>query len=153
MDQIEAAKLLGIDARTLRRYTKMDPPLPSTKANVRNADYSGPDIVEWFVRYQLQQFKDTLSLSPEDKRLADAREALARAELREIELATTKGELLKVKDVETEWSSLILMFRQTLLNLPHILATTIDDGLSYQQRKDKVQREIDTILKTLAEGK
>ena len=139
LNQSEAAKLLGVTERTIRDWQKLTPNLPFKKINQTVAEYDASEIVSWFTEYKLQQFKNTQVYTTEDKKLFETREAAARAELKEIELSVAKGDLLPVKDVEIQWTNLILTIRQSILTLPHVIATIIDDGLSYQEKKYKIQ--------------
>jgi phage terminase Nu1 subunit (DNA packaging protein) len=153
MKQTEAAILLGVKPKTLISWAKLDPPLPVTKISATEVDYDAPSIVQWLVQYEVQKYAQKNVYSSEEKKLAETREAFAKAELQEIKLAEIKGELLPVKEVQTVWTNQVLVIRRGLLNLPHRLATAVEDGLSYQEKKDKAQQIIDEVLEFLASTK
>lgn len=151
--QKEVARLLGIDTRTVKLYQALeDDPLPVIKAGIRIADYEDEEVITWYVRYCIGQYKKTLAFTTDDKKKYETREALARAEQREIDVAKSKGELLRAQDVEQEWTNELTNIKRTLLTVPHKLAVSVEDGLSYSEKKEIAQKLIDETLKLLAKG-
>ena len=148
MNQIEAAKLLGVTERTLRNWEKEVPPIPVNQITDTRVEYDAPMIVKWYVDFKLSQYAKANVGS--DKKAAETREAFAKAELREIELAKEKGELVPVDEVAEIWLKHVLVVRNTILNFPHQIAISIEDGLSYQEKKQKVQNMVDELLRNLA---
>ena len=150
LNQAEVANLLGVDVKTIRNYQKLEPGLPFNKVNATTTEYEPTEVVQWFVDYRLALFKANEVYTTEDKKLAEAREAFAKAELREIEVAKEHRKLILVSDVEKTWTDLILTVKRHLLNVPHRLAMAIEDGLTYEEKKEKGRLIIEEILKFLA---
>lgn len=150
MNQTEAATLLGVDPRVIRSYSKLTPPIPVSKSNATHTDYNGPDIVKWFVEYEIGKYKNSQDYSTEDRKKLQDREQAAKTEQREIELALVKGELVYAKDVEIAWTDLVMTIKRIMLNMPHKLAMSIDDGLTYDEKKLKATLLVEEVLKYLA---
>lgn len=150
MNQPEAANLLSVTVRTLNSWAGEDPPIPFKRVSQTEVIYEAPEIVRWFAAREVRKAIRTSSNWREEKDVAESREAVAKAELREIELARVKGDLLPVADVEREWTGHVLMVRQALLNVPHQVAVAFEDGLAYAEKKLKLQSMIDGLLRNLA---
>ncbi len=150
MNQLEAANLLSVTVRTLSSWHSEDPPIPFKRISQTELDYAAPEIVRWWGAREVRKAIRTSNNWQEEKMVAESREAVAKAELREIELARVKAELLPAGEVERAWTQMLLTFRQALLNMPHQLAVAFEDGLAYAERKAKVQAMIDRALRDLA---
>lgn len=150
MNQVEAANLLSVTARTLNDWAREDPPIPVKKSAKGELNYEGPEIVRWRTAREVNKAIRISNNWQEERQIAESREAVAKAELREIELAKVKGDLLLAAEVEREWTGEVLMVRQALLNIPHQLAVAIQDGMNYAEKKTKAQALIDALLHNLA---
>jgi phage terminase Nu1 subunit (DNA packaging protein) len=91
--------------------------------------------------------KDALS----QKRVADARKAMAEASLKELKVRQLAGELVYRADIENEIAERIAVARHTLMRVPATLTPRFPKKLA-QQLAEQVRIEIEHVLITLAEG-
>ena len=148
--QGEMAQLLGVGQRSIRDWQKLTPGLPFTKLRETACEYDAAEVIQWFAAFRTAQALARETFSADDKRMAETREAIARAEQREIDVAKSKGELVEVKDVEATWTALVLTTKRILLNVPHRLAMVMEDGQTYDERKDKARILVEEALKALS---
>jgi phage terminase Nu1 subunit (DNA packaging protein) len=151
MNQSEAAQLLSVTSRTLNLWASEEPPIPCKRISQTELNYDASEIVRWYAAHEVTKALRATENRSDEREVAETRDALAKAELREIELAKVKGALLPAADVEREQTRLVLIIRQALLNVPHQVSVAFEDGLSYSERKEKAQKMIDTILRGLAD--
>jgi phage terminase Nu1 subunit (DNA packaging protein) len=151
MNQPEAAALLGITTRTLNNYSTEDPPIPLKRISQTCVEYDPSEIVRWFVAHEVSKALRASGSSADEKRIAETRQAVAVAELREIELGKAKGELVLAADMKQEETRLVLTIRQALLTFPHLLAISFEDGLTYAVRKARAEVMVGSVLKILAQ--
>jgi phage terminase Nu1 subunit (DNA packaging protein) len=77
----------------------------------------------------------------------------ARADKVELDIALKKQDLVPVKDVESEWVSMTLSFRNKMLSLPTALAQELADEMNPKEIEVILKRSISEALTelTLAE--
>ncbi|MFK7827923.1 MAG: hypothetical protein AB8G05_27490 [Oligoflexales bacterium] len=64
---------------------------------------------------------------PKEKNEDELRYLKSRADKIELEVALKKGELVTIKEVETEWNKMTLAFRNKMLGIPGALAPVLAD--------------------------
>lgn len=128
LTQKEAARRLGITPRALRKLGTYHE-VPREKSG----GYPWPRVRDWYIRFKQDEAvsrKTGGALAPADtdkKKAANyyaarARKEEALAELRELEVAQLKGELVHVDDFEELLSSLFGTLRARLLAFPGLVA-------------------------------
>jgi len=163
LSQSDVIKLIGVSSQTVRNWAKSthDPSIgkfPSYKMDGRQNVYSWIEILAWYVRYQaFTKYKDAITSVTIDgnpkatKEEGDARRSMATAQLAELELAQAQDKLVDAKEVEDQYSDLVLKIRSKLLALPARFAAITVDGLAASEKEDKYQDELYIVLKELAE--
>jgi predicted DNA-binding transcriptional regulator AlpA len=147
MNQSEVCKLLSVSRQTVTAWQKEKPPIPFERIGSAVV-FDAPEVVAWFAAREVSKALLSNAYVSDERKAAECRDAMARAELREIELARVKGELLPAGEVQREWTGLVIITRNAMLNLAHPLAI-IEDGLTYAVKKEKILRQIENVLRVL----
>jgi phage terminase Nu1 subunit (DNA packaging protein) len=132
ISQAELAKILEVTARTIRNWILEnqdgDYPFPIAVKSVSKTTgdkYNLSHVVSWLMADAARKAVAKLDASDVNKDAASLRKTLAEAELKEMELARRKGELLEVQDIERTWTGALARFRSTLLGCRGSLAEDV----------------------------
>ena len=141
----QLADFLGFSEPSLTAWQGEDPPMPVLRHGVSGSEneYSSADVVTWLVE---RTRRKACTTTPRDRLY------LADAELREIELAHKRGELVPAADVEGHWAGLVLGARKALLALPGPLAQRLETSPGVDSKRQVLREEIDRALADLATG-
>ena len=85
-----------------------------------------------------------------DKNKEDARYKAANADLKELELAFKKGELLAKSDVESEVSEILVICRNKFLILPEVLTSLVHGVEDRLKVKGIIKKKVYEVLEELA---
>ena len=159
LTQTQLAGALGVVDRSIRNWIKdADPAYPFPRiegANDRETRYSLAQVVKWLCDDAARAALSRVDASPENQAAATLRKTIADAELKELELARRKDELLEVQDVERTWTGALSRFRSTLLGSRSALAEDILrlETLAYPEIGAVYDRYIYQALSDLSELK
>ena len=150
--------LLYINRRTLKNWMELeDDPCPYVKND--GADFKidpyifeWPRVLAWYVKREVNKSLRRYGDAPVDAAEADFRNKAAAATLKEMKILQQQGVLVEASKIESVWTNKIQTAKKLLLTVPHKAALTLGDGLSYQQRKVAIEREIEAALRTLADA-
>jgi len=140
----QLAKMFDRRPRRIQELVKEGMP------HLSRGKYDQGKCFEWYVRYlhnKIEKKGDEFSGLNEQR----VRGMRASAEVKEIELARKKGELVKLSDVQRVWSDLILMTKARLLSIPPRLAIDILGESSRVMMQAKIERAIKDALTQLAD--
>lgn len=155
MDADTVAELLGVTTRQLRNYVK-DKGLPCG-GDQRGRIFEWGKVREWYVSYRVSiagnggsRGNETCSSAPyplADEQKETFKEALRRktsaeADLKEIERAIKRREVVAVADAKVMLDRLFTTVKQKLLGIPSKLSTRLDGVKDRNQRKAILESEI-----------
>lgn len=118
--------------------------------------YDRDDCVGWYIRY-LQALVEKRAIVDEGGKIfATEREERLRllradADLREIELARERGELVSIADVERDMADLILTTKARVMAVPPRVAPELVGETSRVMAQAKVEKELKDALLNLAQ--
>ena len=160
LTQAELARIIGVTTRTIRNWVKDndqgDHPFPRHQGTRANSEhYHLTQVINWLIEDATRAAQRRLEATPEDQAAATLRKTLAEAELKEVELARRKDELIEAADVERTWTSAILRFRGTLLGARSSLAEAVlrDERPTFATVTEAYDRVIYGALTELSELK
>lgn len=121
LDTETVAELLGVTARQVRNWVK-DKGLPS-RDDARGRRFIWRDTLEWYVSYRAEKDGSRGSQAPpepaadetESLEEATTRKTIAEADLKELELATKRGEVVAIADAERTIATIAKNIQQKLL--------------------------------------
>lgn len=140
LTQSEAAQLLRLSTRQIRNLEAAGMP---ARGDGAKRWYRWSEVHPWFVQYKQRE------VSPSDAETWKIREQAARAQKAEIELAASRGEVVRVDDALALLSSILETHRRAAAAIPNrwapalVGATTVGE---MQQRLDEQVREFLTVL-------
>jgi phage terminase Nu1 subunit (DNA packaging protein) len=110
----------------------------------------------WYIRY-LQAALEKKAVPMANGGYAGEREERVRllraeAELKEMELAKEREQLVAIADVEREWSAIVLSVKARIMAIPARLAPEILGETSRVMAQEKIERECKEALRLLARG-
>lgn len=120
----------------------------------KRGEYDGLKCMLWYIRY-LQAALEKKSVPMSDGSYAGEREERIRllraeAELKEIELAKQRGQLVTIEDVEHEWTNLVLMTKARIMVVAPRLAPELVGENSRVMIQAKIERSLKEALSVLA---
>lgn len=115
----------------------------------QQARFPWPEVWRWYL--QRERAKAREAVKPADTTLVEAerRELVAKAELRELELAERKGELVPLADFDRAVAATFARVRSKLLNLPNAVAMRVT-GETLAARTAQAQALVDEIMGELS---
>lgn len=130
LDTDDVAALLGVTDRQVRNYVK-DKALPC-RDDGRRRLFSWPDVLEWYILFRLEKSgsrgKPEPSPDPiqsESMEVALCRKTIAEADLKELELATKRGQVIAVSDVQRTMANLAKAMQTKILSWPTKMASRL----------------------------
>lgn len=121
MNKVQAAKCFRVSTNTITEWVRKGCPCEKKGRNGDQYVFDLPAIITWRVEQLVQQAMGPL-LKHDDLASAMKREAFAKAELRELELAEKRKTLINVEAASTIVTRGIMETRSQLLALPTKLA-------------------------------
>lgn len=146
VSQGTAAKALGMTPRWFRQFS--DAPRNSDKS------YSIPVVVAWWLAKKIAELeRDSIGDADPDSELAQAKlkQIYVNTQIRELELAERKSELLPALDVRAEAARVAGVVKQRLLSMPALLAARVQ-GLPVDQCAHAMELEIRDVLDELEQA-
>ena len=140
--QKEMAEFLGVGQPAVLAYRKDGCP---ARQSGRNWLYDTGEVVEWL--------KDRARKSAEAPEAAEERARLlrAQAELKEMDIAVRRGDLVEREQAEKAWADLVMAFRARILQLPPRGAEL--SGMRPAEAEARLKQLVQEALTELAEGK
>lgn len=167
LDSETVAELLGVTVRMLRIYCK-DKGLPF-HGDPRGRSFRWSEVREWFVEYRIAQAQncgnggnatppkppDSDPEAPQEVPQETFKEALTRktradADLKELELAVKRGQVVAIDDVRKTLEGLFTTVKQKILAIPSKLGGRLDGIRDRNQRKAILEAECRQVCQELA---
>ena len=142
IDQI--AHLLQLTPRMVNLHAK-EHGMP----RIDRGQYDIVACVHWYIEYLKKLIKDARR-GDETEQQARARLTIATADLRELELARAKGELIEVDLVKILWERLVASFKTKMLSIPSKLPQWLIICKDINQIKGLLDQEIYEALSELS---
>lgn len=140
------AKLLMLSDRRVQQLTK-EGVIPKAE----RGRYELAPAVQGYIRY-LQERSLRSDQSPIDYHTEKARLTKAQADREEVEAAKAMGEVVSVKQVETNLANLFAEVRANFRNVPDRVVSALIGSTDEREVKAVLLREIDLVLHALAES-
>lgn len=140
-NQVELAKIIGIDRKTIQRWRK-DPTFPKPRSDNR---YSVKEVVEWKEEHG-STAGDLVS-----KESAQVRSIMLQNEKLEIQVGILKGEYTPNVDIDQQVSEMVQQAKRELLALPASLAPQVI-GQTVAEAEKIIKQSIVEALKSLHEN-
>jgi phage terminase Nu1 subunit (DNA packaging protein) len=118
---------------------------------VGRGEYDLVQCVHWFIDYKDQLIKEARR-GDETEQQARARLVKATADLRELELAAARRELISVGTVKFLWERIVVSFKTKILSIPSKLPQRLIVCKDINQIKDLLEREIYEALSELSKS-
>lgn len=126
----DVASLLGVSERMIRNYMK-DNDLPCI-GDGRGRRFVWAEVREWYVRYRIEKDgnrgNEPCQIPGDDDENMDEvqlRKLKAEADLKELELATKRGEVVAIEDVKRSMENVAASLKSAILAMPSKLATRL----------------------------
>jgi hypothetical protein len=146
LDQEQAADLAGMAARSLRSAEKSDDPPP------RGANgYPCREFGEWLTRRHLRGLGVAADGQVFDLKSEQARFNHHAANLKQLEEAQLRGDLLQAEEVLEQWQAILANVRARILSLPGKLAPQAYAAHTAQKVEDLLRQGIHEVLEELSE--
>jgi phage terminase Nu1 subunit (DNA packaging protein) len=146
LDTDDIASLLGVSDRQVRNYVK-DKGLPC-KDDPRGRRFSWPDVLEWYIIFRLEKSgsrgnpePDPATDQTESMEAALCRKTVAEADLKELELATKRGQVVAVADVHRTMANLSKAMQTKILSMPTKLSARLVGLKEREQIRHVLDRE------------
>jgi len=144
--QEQAADLAGITTQGLRQAVKSDDPPPRDPAG-----YPCRDFGEWLQRRHLRGLGVAADGQVFDLKSEQARFNHHAANLKQLEEAQLRGDLLQAEDVLQMWQAILANVRARILSLPGKLAPQAHAAKTAQKVEDLLRQGIHEVLEELSE--
>jgi phage terminase Nu1 subunit (DNA packaging protein) len=135
LDTDDVASLLGVSDRQVRNYVK-DKGLPCK------------DVLEWYILFRLEKSgsrgnpePDPATDQTESMEAALCRKTVAEADLKELELATKRGQVVAVADVHRTMANLSKAMQTKILSMPTKLSARLVGLKEREQIRHVLDRE------------
>ena len=132
----QIAHLLNLSERMVNLHVKQH-----GMPRIDRGQYDIVACVHWYIEYLQKLIKDARR-GDETEQQARARLTRATADLRELELAKAKGELIEVDQAKSLWERLIVSFKTRMLGIPTKAPQRLIICKDINQIKDLLEREI-----------
>lgn len=150
LTQKQVCALFNKEDRTIRNWEKEDPPLPSHGTG-KAKRYVWLECFEWWRNREFSALIQATRKGGEEVppiAISEARDAAAKAEMRELDLAAKRGELVVLRDVEARVASRIGQCVVTLNGIPNRIRARVGPEAALA-----VAKEINNARELLAGGK
>lgn len=146
--QTEIATLLGLSARQVHNLVQEQMPGVTTDGSRRW--YDGPVCVRWYWERKLAAA--VAEAAPPDTFDAQARLATVNAELKELELAERRGQLLPADYAAAQHEAMAELMKTFLTNLPGKMAPRLMGAKTIAQMQDGLTRAVNEALDALSQA-
>lgn len=147
--QLELARILGVDERTIQRWHKDGLPRHGEGRGIR---YPLTECIAWVRQRDREQVEaQTERGAPTDYDEAKARKMAAEAELAELELARARGTIVTVDDVERMLSAPLYRLRAKLLNLPSKWSPSLVGCRTIAEAQTRLEAAVEEAMLSLSE--
>jgi phage terminase Nu1 subunit (DNA packaging protein) len=146
LNQDQAAEVVGLTARRLRQLEEEGTGPARTAAGL----YDARELGQWLKRRVMSELgvaDDGVAYDYEAER---ARLTKAQADKTELEAAELAGHLVRVEDVETEWSRMLGAVRARLLSLPTKAAPRARVAVNDEEAAALIEAEVAEALQELS---
>lgn len=141
LTQIQVATLLECTERSIDIFRKQAAdPLPFHQLPGQFKTYVWSECKAWLLRKEGRKAVKAGGNAKDDIDAAKLEGQNLANEKTQIEIDIRKGQLLEVADVRAVWADGLVGIKQGLLNVGHVAATDIVDGMSYAKKKDIIDR-------------
>lgn len=127
LDTDDVAALLGVSDRQVRNYVKHKG-LPAEES-AHGYKFIWSDVLEWYVLFRLEKTGNRGTPPPDDPleqqesfAAATTRKTIAEADLKELELAMKRGQVVAVADVQRTMANVAKAMQTKILSWPTKLA-------------------------------
>jgi phage terminase Nu1 subunit (DNA packaging protein) len=142
----QIAHVLKLTPRMVNLHVK-DHGMP----RVSRGEYDLVQCVHWYIDYKDQLIKEARR-GDESEQQARARLVKATANLRELELARARREVIPVATVQIVWERIVVSFKTKVLSIPTKLPQRLVACKDINQIKDLLEREIGEALNELSKA-
>lgn len=149
MNKVEIAKCFRVSTNTLSEWVKKGCPCEKKGRNGEEYHFDLPAVITWRVEQLVQQAMGPI-FGGHDLRDAERREAFAKAELRELELAEKQKTLINTQAAARIVERGIMEARSQLLALPTKLAPRLIAFKTPAQIKAALERAVHNALAGLS---
>jgi phage terminase Nu1 subunit (DNA packaging protein) len=151
VDLKQVAKALNVSERRVQQLTKEGLPKED------RGKYDLGKCMLWYIRYLQAALEASGRRDSTDEDYGGMREERARllraeAELKEIELAKERGQVVTIADVEREWSAIVLSVKARIMAIPPRLAPEILGETSRVMAQAKIEKYCKEALAQLAKA-
>ena len=146
LTQSQAAELVGLTARRLRQLADEG----QGPAQTASGQYEARELGRWFRQRLMSELGVADDGQVYDYEAERARLTKAQADKTELEAAELAGHLVRVDEVEVEWSRMLGSVRSRLLSLPTKAAPRARTALNDEEAAALIEAEILEALQELS---
>lgn len=146
LTQEQAAEVVGLTARRLRQLADEG----NGPAQTAGGQYEAREIGRWFRERLMSELGVAEDGKVYDYEAERARLTKAQADKTELEAAELAGHLVRVEDVETEWSRMLGSVRARLLSLPTKAAPRARVAVNDEEAAALIEAEVVEALQELS---
>jgi phage terminase Nu1 subunit (DNA packaging protein) len=143
----ELARMLGVTNATIRDWEASGLPILKKGSPGVPSEYDSVACVRWWAENISGKTQTPVDLADAEKR-----EAIARAELRELELMVKKGQFVMADDVERTYTRAFANIKTKLQAMPTKLAPRLVGFANPAEIQDVIAKEVRGVLTSLADG-
>jgi phage terminase Nu1 subunit (DNA packaging protein) len=144
----QLGEVLGLSFRHVNRLTS-EGVLKCAGGNEKGRRYRLGECVQAYLRHHDQTLARQLQQNDDGYLQARRRRMEAAAEMSELQLAVTKGELHHSDDIEYHYGQLLINFKARLLAIPARTARPLIGATNFQVIYDLLMSEIEMALREL----
>lgn len=139
VDRTELAKFLNVDPDYVSVLVREGMP------KVHHGRYELVRCLSWYVKHLQESLKKRGLRVPGDVNERDAKLRIlkAQADMRELELARERGELVAIPDIEKRWTDIVTTTRARLL----AVADRVTPRIVGEGDRSKIQKQIDSEIR------
>lgn len=159
LDTETVCALLGVSDRTIRTWVK-DYGCPS-KQEGRNRTFVWSEVLDWYVGYKSSLESGISSdfagdaadpQEPEDIRQATLRKTKAEADLKQLQLARLRGEVIDIATAKDKLGRYIGNLRTALLNMAQNLSIPLEGVTDATKREAIIRDHMEDLCRELSSG-
>jgi len=143
----QLSEVLGVTTRTLDKQLRRGMPFVSKpKLGTKNREwqFNTVDVIAWREEQKLAKYR-VQNQKPKNMEEAKLRQAIAKAEMDELELDKLKKTLLPAAEIEIALNKMFSSFRNRMLAIPSKVAPFLREGI-----KDILEDEVHEALAELS---
>jgi phage terminase Nu1 subunit (DNA packaging protein) len=146
LTQAQAAEIVGLTARRLRQLQDEG----TGPAHTAGGQYDPKEVGRWYRQRLLSEMGVANDGQAYDYEAERARLTKAQADKTELEAAELAGSLVRVDEVEAEWSRMLGSMRSRLLSLPSKAGPRVRVALNDEEAAALIEAEILEALQELS---